>query len=474
VYARTSTQKLWVATASGNTTVPIPAGQQYANRFLVEFHGVRAGQQAQAVDSVQCSAILFSEEEMAALVEQPTSFRGGYLVCHGVDSLTCRAVAYQATLRSLAVERKSISTPGASVARSRVGQRDAGPLLLAPCGPGPPSPFPFVPHRLPPPPGTALATTTTGFAFPIAISPHGTLLAPTSGQPLQPPPKRIVDAAFSKLLAVVQPGGTHPPGLRRALLAGSASDGLAAATSALVAVAPALCAWATGNAGLPQACDVQDVWDIALAPTSPDRDVRTAFRALGEVLSFRSAVHPAAGATAVAVMRPVSPAGKEIQRAVVIASPLDGHRATQNKALILLCTQGDWCLHFYDPLPAADVAYPIGTAEACHPLAAKSSLSLALALSLGTPPPAIEAVWPLDFCRNPAKLSDPWSVANVSDTASYAYFAASLADRSIAVMRVACNNRTHPGMPEGRVKRISGHDFPNPAWGGIEVLQLTN
>ena len=476
VYARTNphanTRSTWVATANGHTTVPIPAGQQYDRRFLVEFHGVSANHQAQTVGKVCCSAILFSEEEMEAIIDQPSRFRGGYVVMPGTDTLAGRAVAYKATVGSVAVERSSTTTSGASVARSRVGHRDAGPLLLAPVRGGQPSPFPFVPHRLPLPPETSPVVITTGIAFPLVLTATGTLLAPTSGPALQPPPKRIIEAGYKKLLAVLVPGNNHPPWVRQSLLTGQASQGLAAATAALVAVAPALCAWATGNQEHLRKCDVQDVWDIALATTRFDQDVCQAFRALGTVLSFQANPHPAPGATTVAVMRPISNIDSKVEGAIVIASPLDGHRSTQNKAIILVCTHDDWRLHFYDPLQAADVAYPIGTMEECHPLAVRSSLSQSIAASLGTPIPAIVAVWPLDLFKHPAKLSDPWSVANTSDTSSYAYFVASLANHSIAVMRVACNNRSHPATPAGRLTRIAGQDSPNPAWKGIEVLQI--
>ena len=323
------------------------------------------------------------------MLKQPSLFRGGYLALPGTDTINCRTVAYKASLDCLVVERSSTSTPGASVARSRVGQRDAGPLLFAPVGGGQPSPFPFVPHQLPLPGGAHPVVITTGIAFPIAITQEGVLLAPTSGPALQPPPKRTIAAAFTKLLNALDRGGTPPPGVRQGLIAGQASRGLAAATAALVAATPTLCAWANGDTHSLHRCDVQDVWDIALATERFDRDVCVAFRALGEVLSFQAAAHRAPGATTVAVMGPASPVHTHVESAIVIASPLDGHRSTQNKAILLLCTHGDWRLHFYDPLAAADVAYPIGTMEECHPLATKSSLSHALAASLGSQAPAV-------------------------------------------------------------------------------------
>ena len=483
VYDRNTGGKLWAADSHGNTTVPVTGGGTYSDKFLVQVHEVELHSETAHVTKVICSVFLFSEGEMTLLLESPSSFRGGYFAAGNEGGVTGKTIGHKADTRSVNTARLTERARGQTF--SATGQPDSGPLLLAATGSVPTaSPFIFIPHTIPCADAKDGSRIVTGIGMPFLVQAAGQLLGPTAGQPHSVHTRDVVMAATKALTVIVAVAnsverGSTPPlgqGARRASrLARTSNIGLAAATGHLVTAAPAVVEWAVGRplAGDESAFTV--LYELKEKMTPLSLPLEQHARRLGFALCalFRAVSplptpipHPDSTRvfTRVAVMEPI--ATSEIRAVVVLASPLDKHRGTQNKS-ILLVDQGtasiaDWNVLFVDPLARADPhPAPIDGANLRHQLAKAGHDE------------EVQAVWPLDFCQTSVKLSDPWNCRNVSDTSSYTYFSAELASGVVATLRVACNNRDHAGLPQGRVTRTGDKDQPNPDWKGIEFLYAT-
>ena len=266
------------------------------------------------------------------------------------------------------------------------------------------------------------------------------------------------------------------------------SRGVAHAAGNIMSAIPLLLSWATGDPTHEQNCDAGDVWRVAtgeidLDPilTSTGTEIRQLFRAIGSILTpvvskacNDAGTHP----PILAVMKAIACPAPPVRSITVLATPLDSHKGTQNKAIIMLEVGGNCIgerrLHFYDPLTNSDFNFPMETPGADHPLYSRSSLFTALSTSCGPgcSVNTIDGVWALGDTQPPSVLSDPWNNSHVSDGGNYAMFCVQFNEDRHALARVACNNRCHPGLPPGRVERNGTKDSPSSRWRGIEIIKL--
>lgn len=489
VYDRITNGQIWGASPAGHTTTAVGGSEAYSDRFLVRVQEVALHSSTGHVSQVFCSAFLFSDAEMRILLECPSRFRGGYFVTDTTEGVEGKTIAYHANSRSIAIARHLENSHACPI--STAGQPDTGPLLLCAMGHNSrPTPFAFVPHVIPHTPtvpeldGVDESRLVTGVGMPFVLRSTGQCLGPTAGQPHATHARHVVMAATKALSNIVKFANHTDKNRRNSLpysvyAASKASlrshAGLAAATGHLVTALPALVEWAIGEK-LHEAAAItvlQALRDgerpFADRLATHTRKLRFAMSAISQVVRPPPTVDPHPDSkrtiTRVATMAPLQSC--EVRGIVVLASPLDKHRGTQNKSVLLLDkgthVRPDWNLHFVDPLDIGETQ-PSNVANA----------SLTQQLVNAGHIDAVVGVWALDFCQTSVKLSDPWNCRNVSDSSSYTYFSAVLSSGRVAVCRVACNNRCHPGLPQGRVVRVEGEDQPNPDWAGIELLYTTS
>lgn len=493
VYDRCTNNKSWAATETGCTTVPLDGDASYSDNFLVQVHEVELGPANGHVTKIVCSLFLFSQNEMKSLLSCPSSFRGGYFATITQEGVTGKTIAYRAHPRSVAAARLMESAPHVTI--SAAGQPDTGPLLLAAAGGNKrSSPFVFIPHIIPHArahsinAGAKNSHVVTGVGMPFLIQPTGEFSGPTAGQPHATHTRETVMAATKALNTIVrvadglQRGSTKPlPAYVReaAKSARKSHAGLAAATGHLVTALPGVVEWAIGRVLASDEVPVDVLYELnekmqplAIQLESHARKLGFALRTIYRAVISPPAALPHPGSTRettrVAVMKLLLE--RPVRTAVVIATPLDKHRGTQNKSILLVdqgtITLADWNLYFVDPLASDALDSP--------PHGDRKNANLTYQLTMAGHDEPVCAVWALDFCQTSVKLSDPWNCRNVSDTSSYAYFSAKLASGVVAVLRVACNNRNHAGLPPGRVMRVDCKDQPNPEWRGIEFLYATS
>ena len=493
VYDRCTNNKSWAATETGCTTVPLDGGASYSDNFLVRVHEVELCQAIGHVTKIVCSLFLFSKTEMESLLSCPSSFRGGYFATDTTEGVAGKTIAYRAHPRSVATARLMQRASGVTI--SAAGQPDTGPLLLAAAGGDTrSSPFVFVPHVIPHArahslhAGATKSHVVTGVGMPFLVQPTGEFQGPTAGQPHATHTRETLMAATKALNVIVRVANglqrsstkSLPAYVREAAKSARKSHGgLAVATGHLVTALPGVVEWAIGRTLTSDEFPVdvlrelkENMEPLALPLESHARELGFALRAI-----YRAVVSPPVAlihpdstreTTRVAVMKLLLDC--PVRTAVVLATPLDKHRGTQNKS-ILLVDQGtialaDWNLYFVDPLACDALDSP--------PHVDRTNANLTCQLTKAGHNEPVCAVWALDFCQTSVKLSDPWNCRNVSDTSSYAYFSAKLASGVVAVLRVACNNRNHAGLPPGRVMRVDSKDQPNPGWRGIEFLYATS
>lgn len=490
MFNREPSASKWVSTEAGHATAPLDPGEQLC-AFALRVHGVEIGVDG-VVDSVYCTATVLSSTETEKILSNPSSFSSGYLASINPRCINAASLMHRAAPESVRLCKALVQHPLGEKFQGTMHTPGGGPLLLSPQGGGPPTPFCFVPHTIPHLFDTTGAKLYTGLGMPFVVTTDGTVWGPTSGAAKVVPSKESTKAATRRLRNLsldVLAAKPMPKGAKLAAArVSSNSKGAVHAARNILAATPQLMSWATGDPTYERRCGIGDVWGVATGKIDLDPLLASArgevcqlFRAIGDTLTPGvTQTRSGAGTQApvVSVMKAIACPTPGVESIVVLATPLDNHKGTQNKAIVLLevggsCV-GERRLHFYDPLTSSDCNFPMETPGADHPLYARSSLFTALSTSYGQECSirTIDAVWALGSTHPPSVLSNPWNNSQVSDGGNYANFCVQFNGDKRALARVACNNRCHPGLPPGRVERIGTHDSPSPRWSGIEIIQF--
>ena len=490
IFDRRPSASTWVSAKTGHATATLgPDEQVYA--FALRVHGVVPAVDG-GVATICCTAAVLSRTETEQILTNPSSFSSGYLASIHPHSIDAASLMHRAAPESVRLCKTLVHHPRGEMLRGALHTPGGGPLLLSPQGGGPPTPFCFVPHTIPHLLDTTGAKLYAGLGMPFVITTDGTIWAPTSGAAKVVPSKESTTAATRRLRNLSSCALIAKPMLKGTKLVTvqvfNNSKGVVHAARNILAATPHLLSWATGDSTYERNCRVGDVWEVATGEIALDPllapvrgEIRQLFRAIGGTLTpgGTQMCHSTSRQTPlVSVMKAVACPTPRTESIVVLATPLDNHKGTQNKSIILIEVGGNCVgerrLHFYDPHTSSDSQFPMETPGADHPLYGRSSLFTALSTSYGQGCSihTIDAVWALGSTHPASILSDPWNNHNVSDGGNYANFCVQFNGNKRALARVACNNRCHPGLPPGRVERVGTRDCPSPTWPGIEIIHL--